>query len=441
MLKNCKVLHGGSLTEGSIAVQSGRICFIGKEASAPSTSETINLKGNVVLPGLCDVHTHLRDLNQSYKEDFYTGTCSALAGGFTTVLDMPISTAPSESLKQLEDKIRVASAKTVANVGFHSGFPETKEALRKVKRLGAFSLKIYMNRRENLDGGDDQAVEEALIRARETGLPVTVHAEELHTIERLEGISKDSREDSVKAFLRAHPPRTEANAVENILSMAPRTGAQIHFCHLSTAQSIDLLRSAKAAGSPVSCEATPHHLFLTSKVARVFGGRALMVPPLRNAANRRAVWHGLYDRTIDLVASDHAPHTLEEKERTDIWKVPPGIPGLETTLPLLLTALNRGTLTLTRVQELLAERPCKYFGVQSKGFIKVGLDADLIAVDMKRTFIVNPETFHTKAKYSPFEGWKLTGKAVKAFVGGRLAMDEGEILVKLGSGSVIRRLY
>jgi len=440
LLKNCKVLRGDSLTDGSIAVQSGRVCFIGKEASAPSASETIDLKGNVVLPGLCDVHTHLRDLHQSYKEDFYTGTCSALAGGFTTVLDMPIPAAPTENLKQLQNKITAASSKIVANVGFHSGFPETSEALGKVKRLGAFDLKIYMNRRENLDGGDDQAVEEALIRAREIGLPVAVHAEDLHSIERLEDISKNSGENSVEAFLGAHPPRTEANAVAKILSMVKRTGTQTHFCHLSTEQSIDLLRSAKADGLPVSCETTPHHLFLTSKVMKTFGGRALMVPPLRSAANRRAVWHGLCDGTVDLVASDHAPHTLEEKDGTDIWKVPPGIPGLETTLPLLLTALNRGTLTLGQLEELLAERPSKCFGLQSKGFIKVGLDADLVVVDMRRTFNVDPETFHTKAKYSPFKGQRLVGKAVKTFVRGRLAMDEGEILAKPGSGSVMRRL-
>ena len=440
LLKNCKIPFGDLLIEGCIGIQSGRISYVGKEASAPSASETTNLKGNIILPGLCDVHTHLRDLHQSYKEDFYTGTCSALAGGFTTVLDMPIPVGPSESLKQLEDKISAASSKIVANVGFHSGYPSTPEALSEVKRLGAFDLKIYMNRRENLDGGDDLALEKALTQAMEIGLSVAVHAEDLLAIERLEGIAKDSGSISWQEFLRAHPPRTETMAVAKILSMVRRIGTQTHFCHLSTKQSIGLVRSAKAEGLPVSCEASPHHLFLTSKTMEALEGKALMVPPLRSVENRRATWNGLVDGSIDLVASDHAPHTLKEKYAEDIWNVPPGIPGLETTLPLLLTALKQGKVTLLRLQEVLAEKPSKCFGLSSKGFIRMGLDADLVVIDMKRSFVVNPDNFHTRAKYSPFTGWRLVGKAVKTFVKGHLAMDEGEILAKPGSGSVLRRL-
>ncbi len=402
-------------------------------------SDAIDLHGNIVLPGLCDVHTHLRDLSQSYKEDLYTGTCSALAGGFTTVLDMPIPAPPSESLRQLQDKIDAASSKVVANVGFHSGLPETLRDLRKARKMGAYGLKIYMNRRENLDGADDKAVEGAMAWAREAGLPVLVHAEDLPTIERLESLHRGSGEDSAEAFLRTRPPRTEARAVARVLGIVRRTGTRTHFCHISTRQSVELIRSAKADGLPVSCEATPHHLFLTSEVAKALGGRSLMVPPLRSADHRQAVWNALCNGTVDLVASDHAPHTVEEKDERDVWKVPPGVPGLETTLPLFVTAWKRGSITLTRVQELLAERPSGCFGLNSKGFLKVGLDADLAVVDVRKSFIVNPEDFQTKAKYSPFEGSKLFGKVVKTFIRGRLVMDDGQILAKPGSGSIMRR--
>ncbi len=439
LLKNCRIPLGNTLLDGCIGIRSGRISYIGKETSAPSASETVNIKGYIVLPGLCDVHTHLRDLHQSYKEDFYTGTCSALAGGFTTVLDMPIPSKPSESLRQLKDKIDAASPKIVANVGFHSGYPPTSDALSEVRRLGDFGLKIYMNRRENLDGGNDLALENAMARAREIGLPVAVHAEDLPAIERLEGVAKDSGCSSWKDFLMAHAPRTESTAVAKILSMVGKIGTRTHFCHLSTKQSIVHVKSAKTAGLPVSCEATPHHLFLTSKAMAVLGGKSLIVPPLRSIENHRATWNALVDGSIDLVASDHAPHTLDEKNAPDIWNVPPGIPGLETTLPLLLTALNQGKLTISRIQEVLANEPSKCFGLSSKGFMRKGLDADLVVIDIKRSFIVDPENFHTKAKYSPFAGWKLMGKAVKTFVKGRLAMDEGEILAKPGSGSVLRR--
>jgi len=439
LLENCRIPFGNTLIDGCIGIRSGRILYVGKETSAPSASEKINIKGYIILPGLCDVHTHLRDLHQSYKEDFYTGTCSALAGGFTTVLDMPIPEKPSESLRQLEDKIDSASSKIVTNVGFHSGYPTTPDALREVRKLGAFGLKIYMNRRENLDGGNDLALENALARAKEIDLPVAVHAEDLPAIERLEDVAKDSGCSSWKGFLMAHTPRTESTAVAKILSMVVKIGTRTHFCHLSTKQSVIHVRSAKTSGLPVSCEATPHHLFLTSKAMEVHGGKALMVPPLRSIEDCRAIWDGLVDGSIDLVASDHAPHTVDEKDASNIWNVPPGIPGLETTLPLLLTALNQGRLTLSRIQEVLANEPSRCFSLSSKGFIRAGLDADLVVIDIKRRFVVDPDRFHTRAKYSPFAGWKLIGKAVKTFVRGRLAMDEGEILAKPGSGSVLRR--
>ncbi|MEM2093804.1 MAG: dihydroorotase family protein, partial [Candidatus Bathyarchaeia archaeon] len=418
LLKNCRFLYGDSLFDGCIGVRSGKICYLGKEASAPPASEIQGLSGNIVLPGLCDVHTHLRDLSQSYKEDFYTGTCSALAGGFTTLLDMPIPSAPSESLRQLQDKISSASSKAVVNVGFHSGLPETSEELYTIKKIGAFGLKIYMNRRENLDGGDYRAVEQAMVKAHKVGLPAVVHAEDLVTIERLEKVYKNSDLGSFEAFLRTRPPRTEADAVARVLDMVRKIGTRTHFCHLSVQRSIELLRSAKTEGLPVSCEATPHHLFLTSKAMYIFGGKSLVAPPLRSQVQRRALWQGLHEGVIDVVASDHAPHTIAEKRTGDIWQIPPGIPGLETTLPLLLTAWKRGKLTLRQIQKLLAERPCRLFGIMSKGLLEVGKDADLVVVDINRSFIVNPESFHSKAKHSPFQGWKLFGKVVKVFLKG-----------------------
>ncbi len=438
LLKNCRIPLGNTLTEGCIGIQSGRISYIGKETSAPAASETLNINRQVILPGLIDVHTHLRDLHQSYKEDFYTGTCSAIAGGYTTVLDMPIPSRPSESLSQLKEKMHAASSKIVANVGFYTGYPTTLDALREAQKLGAFGLKIYMNRRENIDGGDNSALENAMAQTSKIGMPVAIHAEELPIIERLEAKAKDSG-STWRAFLKAHPPRTESKAVERILLMVTKTRIRTHFCHLSTKQSIAHIKSAKATGLPVSCEATPHHLFLTSKAMETNGGKGLVVPPLRNIVDRRATWNALLNGSIDLVASDHAPHTVDEKNTSDIWNIPPGIPGLETTLSLLLTALSQGRITISRIQEILASEPSRRFSLPPKGFLRRGLDADLVVIDTKRRFVVNPEDFQTKAKYSPFAGRKLTGKATKTFVGGHLVMDEGEILAKPGSASVLRR--
>ncbi len=208
----------------------------------------------------------------------------------------------------------------------------------------------------------------------------------------------------------------------------------LHISHVSAARSIDLLKGFK---SHITCEATPHHLLLTTSDLHAQGGKALTNPPLRSRFDTSKLWRAVNDGTIDILVSDHAPHSLEEKKGENVWKVSPGIPGLETTLPLLLNQVNHGRMTWNRLVQMLAIKPAEIFGL-NRGSVQVGGVADLVIVDMDREYRIDSSKFHSKAKYSPFDGRKVKGKPTRTFVNGQLVMEEGEIVAKPGIGQIMR---
>jgi len=188
----------------------------------------------------------------------------------------------------------------------------------------------------------------------------------------------------------------------------------------------------------ITCEVTPHHLLLTSQNAKKQGNVALMLPPLRTRVDAEALWKALKKGLIDTVASDHAPHSVEEKSAQSIWDVKPGIAGLETMLPLMLNEVNRGRLSVNELVRLMSEKPAEIFHLRGRGSLNNGCMADIVVVDINREHKIDASRFYSKAKFSPFDGWKVRGKPVKTFVNGQLVMDEGEIVAKPGTGRVIR---
>ncbi len=432
-----KILADDDVIECAIAVDEGKIVKIGKLANLPKASTTTNVKGNLVLPGLIDAHVHLRDLELSYKEDFTSGTYAAAAGGFTTVLDMPNTKPLTNNPERLKEKIRTAQSKVVVNIGFYGALP-----IGEMARLGMVGLKLnLLNPFAELDVEDDDTLLKALKQASELGIVTAIHAEDRLTVMKLEEDLRKTGKDTPAAYLAAHTPKAETTAVERILELIKKTRVQVHFSHISAAESLPLIAKAKQEGLAVTCEATPHHLFLTEAELTHLRGIAVTDPPIRNRSNATKLWDGLEKRIIDIMASDHAPHSLEEKTRANIWEVMPGIPGLETTLPLLLTQVNQGVLSLHRLIEILSEKPANIFRLRGKGLIESGADADLTVVDLKLKFKIDASKFHSKAKYSPFDGWQVTGKPVKTFVTGQLTMENGEILAKPGSGYVLGAEY
>lgn len=437
-LINAKILTDNEFIECGIAVDEGKIHKIGKPVNLPKAVNIVDLKGKLVLPGLIDVHVHLRDLDLSYKETFKSGTCAAAAGGYTTVLDMPNTKPPTNSPDRLQEKIARASGQLVVNVGFYGDFPIEMKDFNEMVQLGVIGFKVNLyNPTTELDVDDDALLLEALKQASGLNCITTIHAEDRSTVAELEKSLKRAGKTSPDAYLEAHTPKAEIIAVERMLKLVKESGVRGHFSHISVAETIPLIGKAKQEGLPLTCEATPHHLFLTEMELRRLGGIALTDPPIRSRSNATRLWDGLEERVIDVIASDHAPHLKREKEKANIWEIPPGIPGLETTLPLLLTKVNRREMSLRRLIEVLAEKPAEIFGLRGKGFLASGFDADLTVIDLKQKFMIDASKFYSKAKYSPFNGWQFAGKPVKTFVAGELVTENGEIVAEKRSGSVL----
>ena len=440
VLTNVKAYIKKAIVDCSIAVENGEILKIGKETQMPKADDRINLRNLLVLPGLIDVHVHLRDEGKAYKEDFYTGTSAAAAGGFTTVLDMPNNDPVTMSAETLRNRMLIADRKVLVNVGFYSEFPNKLEKIKDVVTEGALGFKLFMaNQVGGLNINDDHALHEAFAQVGKEKVPVAVHAEDHDSIMFKAQELKAAKRANPAAFLKAHSEQVELDAVKRVLKASVDTKARVHFCHVTTGESIDRVSEAQESGRTVTCEVTPNHLLLSSADFERVGAMLAMMPPLRSKPQVDALWKGVSERRVDVLGSDHAPHTIEEKSASSIWDAKVGVPGLETTLPLMLTMVKKNRLTLDTLVHLLAEKPAEIFNLKGKGSLHQGMKADLVAIDLKERYRVDASKFHSKAKYSPYDGWEVQGKPVKTFVNGHLVMDEQEIVAKPGSGGVVRR--
>jgi dihydroorotase (multifunctional complex type) len=440
VLNNTKAYINKNIVECSIAIEHGKIYKIGKETSMPKAEEKIDLKNLLVLPGLIDVHVHLRDQGKAYKEDFYTGTAAAAAGGITTVLDMPNNDPVTMSAETLRRRMEVAEKKILVNVGFYSEFPNRMDEIQEIVKEGTVAFKLFMMEQVGgLNIDDDNALLNAFDIASKLKTLVAVHAEDKETIKKAEEKLKHSNRNDIEAFLKAHSENAEWKAIKRLLNIVTQTHAPIHFCHVSTKRGLETIIKGKNLGLPISCETTPHHMFLSAKDLKKIGALTITLPPARDRKSVSAIWMGVKNCWIDILASDHAPHTLAEKEAKEVWNVKVGIPSLETTLPLLLTEVNRKRLSIADVVKLMAEKPAEIFKLKGRGVLEKGNMADLTVIDLKRKHKIDASKFYSKAKFSPFHGWKVEGKPVKTFVNGNLVMDEGEIVAKAGCGEIIRR--
>lgn len=345
----------------------------------------------ITLPGLIDPHVHLRDPGQTHKEDFLSGTSAALAGGFTTVLDMPNNIEPIITLERLEAKIAGARSRVVSDIGFHFGtlgdnFAEFPKVIDKV-----MGLKIYLN----VTTGNfiiDKAKLLDIYKAWPGNKPILLHAED--------------------------------DVLDLVLGTLKATRKPTHICHVSSRAELEFVIKAKDAGLPISCGVTPHHLFLTDQDAQRLGSYGRMKPFLKPQQDLDFLWQHL--DYIDLIESDHAPHTKAEKD-----SITPtfGVPGLETTLPLMLTAEAEGRLTRAQLIDRLHVNPARIFGIATD-------EATQIAVDMIEYELVN-DTLHTKAAWSPFAGKHVIGKVSRVVLRGNAVYENGRVLAAPGSGQVL----
>ena len=440
VLSNAKAYINRQITDCSLAVNQGKIFKIGKESNMPKADRKLDMKGLLVLPGLIDAHVHLRDEGKAYKEDFYSGTAAAAAGGITTVLDMPNNNPVTMSAETLRNRMSIAKDRILINVGFYSEFPTNMQDIRRIVKEGAVAFKLFMAEQVGgLNINNNNVLSEAFKIAKKLQVPVAVHAEDKASIKSAEDRLKHAGRNDIRAFLEAHSEEVEVKAVKRLLNTAKQSKTHIHFCHVSTGKGLRAITEAKKAGMQVTCETTPHHLLLSSEEFKRVGTLALTMPPIREKAQIDALWTGIRKGWVDTIGSDHAPHTLDEKKSEKVWDVKVGIAGLETTLPLLLTEAKRGTLFIGDIIRLMSEKPAEIFKLKGRGTLEEGNIADITVVDLSKRGKIDSSKFHSKAKYSPFDGRTVEGKPIKTFVAGQLVMDNGEIVAQAGSGDIIRR--
>ena len=373
----------------------------------------------LTLPGLIDPHVHLRDPGQTEKEDFYTGTSAALAGGYTCILDMPNNKIPITTLERLDEKIKIAREKIVCDVGFYFGsVGDNLNEFEKVKNK-VIGIKLYLNETTgNLKMTDLNLLEKIFTALSSTKI-ISSQSMSLHS-----SILSTKKSEPLKSKLPILV-HAEEKRVEDVINVVRKIKIHTHFCHISTAYDLKQIIKAKEEGLPVTCGVTPHHLFLTEKDVKKFRPYRQMKPPLSSKKDQVFLWTHL--NYIDVIESDHAPHTKEEKEA---GPPPFGVPGLETTLPLLLTAVSEKRLTIEDIIRLCYKTPAKIFGIKTDSKTKID-------VDLNWKFEIGNLKFHTKCGWSPFNGWRVKGKVERVFIRGTKVFEDGKILVDPGFGRIL----
>jgi len=421
LIQNGHVVLPSGVRTADVALEGGHIEAIsepGQRIAADGFDRVVDASGLAVLPGAIDVHVHFRTPGGEYKEDWDSGSMAALAGGVTTVLDMPNTDPPTIDLAALAQKRELAGAKARVHHGFFMG--ATRDNLDQVKAAENIAgLKVYMG---SSTGGllvyEDGPLAHIFEHFNGT---LAVHAEDEQIIQANTLLHQTAEHPNVHHLIRnAHSAR---RATERAIALAKRFERQLHICHMSTAEELDLVTAA--ADPRITCEVAPHHLTLTEAALDDIGTLAKMNPPLRTQADLDGLWQGLAAGKIACVATDHAPHTIKEKMGS-YWQAPSGVPGVQHMMPILLDAATRGVLTLERVAQVSAEWPAQVFGIQNKGRIAVGYDADLMLVDMVLNKPVARQEVVSKCGWTPYEGMNLTGWPVTTILDGRVVYDRGE---------------
>lgn len=414
VLKNCRLVD--EIGEYFIKINDGKITDISK--TPLEAAETIDMKDNYVLPGFIDPHIHFRDPGLTQKEDFKTGSLAAANGGFATVIDMPNTLPKTNTYKALEEKIRIAKSKSVVNFELQVGHSDLEE-MKKMMKLNPISVKVFM------DLESDESLEEIfhnLSILKETtsynGL-VATHCEKKSIVESETERLKQNNENPAIDYTYARPTESEDESVKQAIELARANDLRLHICHLSSSKSLSIAKSASKS-MPISWEFTPHHLLLDNSAYNIYGTFIKTNPPLRPEAD--SVRIGDLDES-SIIGTDHAPHTLEDKTK-GTWASSPGIPNLETVVPLLLTEVNNGNLDFKLIPKIFSENAAKVYGLNRKGKIEIGYDADFTVIDLKKEGKFNIEEFKTKAEYSPFDGWEYKGLPVMTIVNGKTVMNK-----------------
>ncbi len=414
------VFRDGSIRQLDVQIENGRIRHLAEGISPEPAETVIPAEGLYLLAGVIDPQVHFREPGLEHKEDLQTASHACAKGGVTSFLEMPNTKPATTSQQALDDKLRRAREKSVVNYGFFLGANGTN--IRELQTAQPVcGVKIFMGAMHGELLIDSHSILEEIFRA----VPrlIAVHAEDQARIrERRSQLLGENPHPRLHSLIQDET--TALLATQKAVALSHKYQRRLHILHLSTGIEVEYLRQHKTP--LITCEVTPQHLFLDTSAYESLGTLAQMNPPLRSPENCAQLWQGLLDGTIDLIATDHAPHTLEEKAQP-YPQSPSGMPGVETSLALMLTASQQGKCTLGQVTQWMSSRPAEAYGIVDRGEIQVGWWADLVLVNLKEWKRVNEKELLTKCGWSPFAGWNLTGWVHTTIVNGEIVYANGKV--------------
>jgi dihydroorotase len=430
VIRSGLVVSPDSVIEASVAIKDGRIIAVGDDAIMPQAAEALDARGLHVLPGAIDDHVHFRDPGYPHKEDFASGTAAAAFGGVTTVFDMPNTIPPTGTPEILADKLEMAAVKAHVDFGLYALLGE--DTIEHVPELAksAIGFKLYMgNTFGKIASPSTGAMLEAFEVVATTGKRVSLHAETNSIMERRETRMRQSGRIDPLAHIASRPAVVAVEAVSRAAILAEWTGARIHILHISSAEELRPLREAKARGVDITGETCPHYVLLSTDDYERFAGVIRVNPPVREARNQQPLWDAMADGTIDVIATDHAPHSPEEKTRNDIWTVDCGFPGVETQMPLMLTEVNAGRFSISDYVRWSAANVAKLWGLYPrKGVIQPGADADIAVVDLAHEWSIDDAKLQSLSRITPFHGHRVKGLPLHTLVRGRFVMKDRQLV-------------
>ncbi len=443
VILGARVVTDTASFDAGVAIKDGQILAIGEERAMPTARETFDATGLHLLPGAIDVHVHFREPGYTHKEDWQTGTAAAAMGGVTTVFEMPNVDPPTATPEALALK-QEAAKKAHVDYGLYGLLAEDNiDQLEALIDGGVAGFKCFMgNTFGNLPSPSTGAMLEGFEIIAERGLRIALHAETASIIARREKRLQSAGRTDPLAHLASRPAVVAIEAVSRAAVLAEWTGARIHILHISSADELRPLHEAKARGVDITGETCPHYLLFDERAYTDHRSIIRVNPPVRERWHQVGLWDGLRDGTIDMIATDHAPHIPAEKLRNDIWTVDCGFPGVETQMPLMLTQVRAGRLSLSDYVRLTSTKPAKAFGLYpAKGALLPGSDADITLVDLNREDTIAAAQFQSRSKITPFEGMKVTGVPMHTLVRGRFVMKDRQIVGETrGWGRSVRRI-
>src|SRR4051812_24969764 len=437
------VIRGGEVVTGEasfradIAIAGEKIVAVGAPDTIPDGARTIDATGRQVMPGAIDSHVHFRAPGYDYKEDWQTGTGAAARGGVTTVLEMPNTNPPTGTLAALKTKQEIAARQAYVDYGIYGLLDEKNlDQLEALAAAGVSGFKCFMgNTFGDLPAPTDGAMLEGFEILARLGMRCTVHAENASIMARRQGKLEAAGRTDPLAHLAARPEVCAIEAVSRAVVFAEWTGARLHIAHKSSKDALYVLRDAKRRGVDVTVETCPQYLLLSTEDHKKLGNVLRVNPPIREPGHQEPLWQALKEGVVDMIATDHAPHTPEEKTRASVWQCDCGFPGVETQMPLMLTEVGRGRMSISDYVRWACVNPARAWGFfPNKGVVQPGADADIVLVDMKREWSIDQSQLFSRSKISPWHGRRVQGGPVMTMVRGRVVMENGELKTQPGWG-------